>query len=192
MSKEKKDSKTVWVTLDTKLYYAQVFENNRDKNEMHSETDGITKVTVELDDEQIEQLKSLGVPETALGYSTFKDYDIDGHQFRGMVLKRPWKSKYLTDDDGNPRILGAPKVFDFAKAIANAKAADSWRILDEHKEEWPDQLLGNRTKAKVKISIYRGKNKAGKPTCVVQLEEIAIVELVPYEGKERDPDEVVF
>jgi hypothetical protein len=191
---DKKDSKTIWVTLDTELFYPQVFEENRDKGEMHSDTDGITKVTVKLDDDQIEDLKSKGVPESALGYDTFKHYNIDGESFTGMVLKRPWVSKYLKDDNGDPVQMGAPLVFELAPALEKAKADDSYRIKAEHKTPWTmqDGLIGNGTKAKVKISIYRGKNKAGKPTCVVTLEEIAIVELVAYEGSQRNSDEVVF
>lgn len=191
---DKKDSKTIWLTLDTTLYYPQVFEENRDNGEMHSDTDGVTKVTISLTDEQIEELKSVGVPETALGYQTFKQFDIDGVQFTGMVVKRPWVSKYLKDDDGEPRKMGAPKVFDFNKAVEAYKEDGGRGIMKpEHKTPWTidDGLIGNGTKAKVKISVYRGKNKAGKPTCVVQLEEIAIVELVPYEAKERS-DEVRF
>ena len=191
---DKKDSKTIWVTLDTQLYYAQVFEDNRDKGDMHSDTDGITKVTVKLTDDQIEDLKSKGVPESALGYGTFKSFNIDGDSFTGMVLKRPWVSKYLKDDKGDPQKMGAPLVFELAPALAKAQEEGSWRIKDEHKTPWTmqDGLIGNGTKAKVKISIYRGKNKAGKPTCVVTLEEIAIIELVHYEGQQRNSDEVVF
>jgi hypothetical protein len=193
---DKKESKTVWITLDTTLYYAQVFEQNRDKGEVHSETDGVTKVTLALTDEQINELKSLGVPESALGYQTFKDFDIDGVQFRGYVAKRPWVSKYLKDDNGEPQVMGAPKVFDFNKAVAAWKeAGGTGRIMDEHITPWDmekDGLIGNGSKAKVKLSIYRGKNKAGKPTCVVTLEAVAITEHVPYEGGNRNPDEVVF
>lgn len=191
---DKKEYKSVWVTFDTTLYYPQVFEANRDKGEVHSETDGVTKVTISLTDEQINELKSLGVPETALGYQTFKEFDIDGVQFTGMVVKRPWVSKYLKDEDGNPQVMGAPKVFDYHKAVQAFKDAGGKGILkDEHKTFWTieDGLIGNGTKAKVKLSVYRGKNKAGKPTCVVTLEEIAITDLVVYEGKERS-DEVVF
>lgn len=191
---EKKESKTVWVTLDTTLYYTQVFEQNRDKGDVHAETDGVTKVTISLTPAQIDELKSIGVPESALGYQTFKEFDIGGVQFTGMVVKRPWVSKYLKDDAGDPQVMGAPKVFDYNKAVQAYKDAGGKGFLkDEHKTPWTidDGLVGNGTKAKVKVSIYRGKNKAGKPTCVVTLEEIAIVDLVSYEGKERS-DEVVF
>lgn len=194
MANDKKESKTVWLTLDTTLYYAQVFEENRDKGDMHSDTDGITKVTLKLTDDQINELMGLGVPETALGYATFKDVTIDGENFRAYVAKRPWVSKYLKDEAGEPQKMGAPKVFMLADAMAKAKEAESWRILDEHKTFWTmkDGLIGNGTTAKVKLSIYRGKNKAGKPTCVVMLEEIAIVDYVPYVAADRDNDEVVF
>lgn len=196
MATEKK-SKTVWVTLhDVTLYYAQLFENNRDKGDMHSETDGITKVTISLTDEQEKELLGLGVPASALGYQTFKDYTIDGVNFRGMVVKRPWVSKYLKDEDGNPQFVGAPKVFDFNKAVAAFKAdGGNGRIMDSHKTDWDnttDGLIGNGSKAKVKLSVYRGTNKAGKPTCVVQLEEVAVTEHVKYEAPARDDAGVYF
>lgn len=194
MANDKKDSKTVWLTLDTTLYYAQVFEGNRDKGDMHSDTDGVTKVTLKLNDDQINEMMGLGVPETALGYQTFKDVTIDGQNFRAYVAKRPWVSKYLKDENGELQKMGAPKVFMLADALEKAKASDSWRIKDEHKTFWTmeDGLIGNGTTAKVKLSIYRGKNKAGKPTCVVTLEEIAIVDLVSYTPADRNDDEVAF
>lgn len=191
---DKKDSKTVWVTFDTTLYYAQVFEGNRDKAEMHSDTDGVTKVTLRLTDEQIQEMIDLGVPETALGYQTFKDVTIDGENFRAYVAKRPWVSKYLKNDDGSPVQMGAPVVFDYNKMVQEHKdAGRTGRMKDEDITPWTmeDGLLGNGTKAKVKMSIYRGKNKAGKPTCVVTLEKIAITDLVIYEGN-GNSDEVVF
>jgi hypothetical protein len=192
-----KDSKTVWVTLhDVTLYYPQLFEANRDRGNVHAETDGVTKVTISLTDEQEQELLGLGVPPTALGYQTFKNYTIDGVNFRGMVAKRPWISKYLKDDDGNPQLVGAPKVFDFNKAVAAWKeAGGTGRIMDEHKTQWDiatDGLIGNGSKGKVKLSVYRGTNKAGKPTCVVQLEEVAITEHVKYDAPPRDDDEVPF
>jgi hypothetical protein len=192
-----KTSKTVWVTLhDVTLYYPQLFEGNRDRGDMHSETDGITKVTISVTDEQEQELLDLGVPVSSMGYQTFKDYTIDGINFRGMVAKRPWISKYLKDDEGNPRLLGAPKVFDFNKAIAAFKASGGvGRIMDEHKTQWDvatDGLIGNGSKGKVKLSVYRGTNKAGKPTCVVQLEEVAITEHVKYDAPVREDDDVRF
>jgi len=192
-----KDSKTVWVTLhDVTLYYPQLFESNRDKGDVHADTQGVTKVTVALSDEQEKELLGLGVPATALGYQTFKNYTIDGVNFRGAVFKRPWFSKYLKDDEGNPQFVGAPKVFDFNKAVELWKeAGGTGRIMDNHKVQWKietDGLIGNGSKAKVKISVYRGTNKAGKPTCVIQLEEVAITDLVKYDRPPQDEDEIRF
>jgi len=181
----KTDSKTIWVTLDTTLYYAQVFEENRDKGDMHSETDGVTKVTLKVDADQIEELKGYGVPDSALGYDTFKERTIDGNTFMTYTVKRPWVSKYMKDENGEPKLLGAPVVFDYNKAVdAYTAAGGKGYLSDEYITPWTidDGLLGNGTRAKVILSIYRGKNKAGKTTCVVQLEKIAVTEHVPYEG----------
>ena len=143
----------------------------------------------------IEEMKSLGVPAVALGYQMFKDSTIDGENFRSFTAKRPWVSKYMKNEFGEPQFIGAPIVFDFNKALAAWKEAGSvGRIMPEHKTPWTidNGLLGNGTKAKVKLSIYRGTNKAGKPTCVVQLEEIAIVELVTYESANKDDGSIRF
>lgn len=185
------DKKTVWITLDAQLYWAMLFENNRDKGTMHEETDGVTKATLRITDEQVQQLKDLGVPEQALGYQTFKQTEVDGEAFTSYVVKRPWKSKYLKDvDTGEAQVMGAPLVFDYNKAVAAYKeASETGYLKAEYKTPWDmasDGLIGNGTKAKVKISIYRGKNKAGKATCLVQLEEVAIVDLVPYEGNSEN------
>ncbi len=196
MAYDKKESKTLWVTYDAQLYYAQVFEENRDKGEMHSETDGVTKVTLRLSDEDIQDLKNKGVPEVALGYQMFKDLTVDGETFVTYVVKRPWVSKYLKNEDGSAIVMGAPLVFDYNKAAETFKeSGGTGFIKDEHITPWSmkDGLIGNGTKAKVKLSIYRGKNKAGKPTCVVTLEKIAITDLVAYEGGTvQDPDNISF
>jgi hypothetical protein len=179
------DKKTAWITLDTQLYYAQVFDENRDNGDIHAETNGVYKVTMKVTPEQVEQLKALGVPESALGYPTFKDVTIDGENFIAYTAKRPVQSKYLKDEANEPLVMGEPMVFDLNKAFEayNADNAVGY-IKPEYKTKWKisDGLLGNGTEAKVKLSVYRGKNKAGKPTCVVQLEEIAVVKLVPYVG----------
>ena len=180
------EKKTVWITLDTQIYWAQLFEQNRDKGEMHAETDGVCKTTLRLTDAQVEELKPLGVPEQALGYQTFKQTTVGDDTFTSYVVKRPWKSKYLTDPKtGEAQIMGAPLVFDYNTAVESWKAAagTGW-LKNEYKTPWAveDGLIGNGTWAKVKLSIYRGKNKAGKATCLVQLEEVAIVDLVEYVG----------
>jgi hypothetical protein len=67
--------------------------------------------------------------------------------------------------------------------------------MDDHKTSWDssvDGLIGNGSKGKVKLSVYRGTNKAGKPTCVVQLEEVAVTELVKYDAPTRGENEVSF
>lgn len=179
------DKKTVWITLDTQLYYAQVFDENRDNGDVHAETDGVYKVTLKVSPEQVQQLIDLGEQEVKLGYQTFKEVTIGDETFTSYVVKRPVKSKHLKDDVGEPQVMGEPLVFDLNTAFEawNAAGAIGY-IKPEFKTKWTvqDGLIGNGTKAKVKLSIYRGKNKAGKPTCIVTLEEIAITELVPYVG----------
>jgi hypothetical protein len=190
-------SKTVWVTLhDVTLYYPKLFDFNRDTGDMHNDTQGVTKVTIALTEAQEKELLGLGVPVASLGYQTFKDMTVDGVNFRGFTVKRPWYSKYIKEDDGSFKFVGAPKVFDYNEAVEAWKAAGAQgRITDSQKTSWDVDskgLIGNGSKAKVKLTVYRGTNKAGKATCVVQLEEVAITELVPYDAPARDESEIYF
>lgn len=181
-------SKTKWHTLDTTLYYAKVFEKNRDTNDMHSASNGVTSVSMILTDEQIQELMDLGIPKSALGYETFKKKDFAGDDWV-YTAKRPWTHKYLKEDDGSPVHMGEPEVFDYNKALAKWSEAGATGSLRDHIEQWSmvnDGLIGNGTKAKVKLSIYNGKNKAGKPTNVTTLESIAITDLVVYESSTGD------
>lgn len=189
------EKKTVWKIYDCPIYYAKVFESNRDMAEMFDGVQGIYKVTMALTPEQIQDLKDSGVPETALGYQTFKEMTIGDDQITSYVAKRPHVSKNLKDEvTGEPQFMGPPLVFDYNKAVEAWKEAGGIGfVTKDHKTPWTmeDGLIGNGTKAKVKLSIYRGKNKANKPTCVVTLEEVAIVDLVRYENNISD-DEVRF
>ncbi len=189
-----KDYKTKWITLDTTLYYAQVFEKNRDKAEMHEKTDGVTKVTIVLDEDQHKKLLDMGIPAVQLGYDTFKPAEFAGGALV-YVAKRPGVSKSLKDDDGQPKLMGEPLVFDYNKAVEAYKADNATGIMtDKHITKWTmeDGLIGNETKAKVKLSVYVGTNKAGKPTNVTTLESIGITELVAYDNPNTDDNDPWF
>jgi subtilisin family serine protease len=186
-----KETKTKWITLECPIFYAQVFEDNRDKAEMHSDVQGVTKVTMGLTEDQVNTLKEMGIPAVMLGYQTFKKNPaLVGDDMYTFVAKRPWVSKYIKDDNGEPLVMGAPEVFDYNAAVDKWREAGSVGKLNDYITPWTmeDGLIGNGTIAKVKLSIYNGKNKAGKPTNVTTLEAVAIVDHVPYEGSGDDND----
>lgn len=173
--------KTKYYTFDTELYYARVFEGNRDNGEMYADTEGCYNVAVTLTDEQINDFVKMGVPRKALGYDTFKPLDVaDGKMT--MRLKRTHLHKRFNNDDGSRRVNGPPAVFDYNKAVEAWKAAGGkGGMVDEYTTPWDmekDGLLGNGTKAKVKVSIYKGR------ATIVTLEKIAVVEQVKYDAPE--------
>lgn len=183
------ETKTKWIVLDTTLYYARVFEANRDKADMHSESDGVTSVSLILTAEQVQDLMDMGIPKSALGYDTFKKRDFAGDDLV-YTAKRPWVHKYLKEDDGTPVQMGEPEIFDYKAALERWNTAGATGSLRDHIVQWTidDGLLGNGTKAKVKLSVYNGKNKAGKATNVTTLESIAITDLVVYESSDNQSD----
>ncbi|CAB4139071.1 hypothetical protein UFOVP346_18 [uncultured Caudovirales phage] len=179
--------KTKVVILDAILHYAKVFEENRDMGNDkvdHSDTDGIYSVDLELTLEQVDQLKALGVPAVALGYQTFKKRE-EGDTYTYKV-KRQHLSKNLKDDSGNRQMMGAPLVFDYNAALKAWDDNSRAGRFDEFIVPWKmsDGLIGNGTRAKVKLSVYKGR------ATIVTLERIGFTELVQYTG--TDSESVYF
>lgn len=181
------NGKTKVIILDVLLHYVKVFEENRDMGNDkvdHSDTDGIYSVDLELTLEQVDQLKALGVPAATLGYQTFKKREEgDNYTFK---VKRPHVSKYLKDDEGKRQVMGPPLVFDYNAALKAWDEAGRAGRFDEYIAPWKmaDGLIGNGTRAKVKLSVYKGK------ATIVTLERIGFTELVQYTG--ADSESVYF
>lgn len=190
-------NKTKYVTLDAELEYAQVFYENRDMgNEQvdHSDTDGVYKVTLILDEENKEKAIQAGCPEKQGAYFQFKPFERDGKTLYKFTVRRPHlHPKFMVRDaDGQDTderlVLGAPQVFDLNRAKEAWVAAGEKGRLDQYSIPWTqdDGLLGNGTKGKVKLSIQTGvgvHGKAkGKRFTKVELMGVGITNLVEYAG----------
>lgn len=164
--------KPTWFTVEAELEYAKVFERNRDmgNDEVdHSETDGLYTVNLIIDEEAKQDMIRAGVPEKSgpgKGYEMFKPTD-DGRW--KYVAKRPHLSKYMTDENGEQVVVGPPRVRDANTIVEDEDGKKYYADWDT------DVNIGNGS-----IAIVKGKViHARRP--IVQLEAIAVKELVEYE-----------
>lgn len=189
-------NKPKYVFVDAELQYAKVFPEirdmgNPDKGIDYSDTDGLYKVNLIVDEATKAEMIAGGVPEKNGAYDSFKSIGDGKWQF---VAKRKHKHESWTEKDeegndtGRPVIFGPPKVFDYATAEKAWLDAERKGSLTDYVTPWTldDGALGNGTKAKVKLKIESGVGVAGKakgkPWSRVVLDTIAIKELVAYEG----------
>ncbi len=155
--------------------WARLFEHNMDKGEGDSdaaatvrEMGGQYKMDLLVDDATKAKMIADGIPENQLGYQMFKA-DPETGLWRYKV-KRPHLSKNLMDKEtGKPVVFGPPNVVDWAKVEKGIEP-----------NKWDDQvLIGNGSKVKVKLSIYKNGKKR-----IIRLESVAVVDLVEYAGTE--------
>jgi hypothetical protein len=175
------NTKSKSVIVDAILYYPKVFLENRDMGNEHvdlSETDGMYKVDLLLDDANVKKLEEAGMPKKFGAFPAFKPAEHEGQSYKKYTAKRPHLSKYLTDEAGDRRVMGPPVVFDFNAYQEAYKAAGGQGKADEHIVPLTiqDGLIGNGTKAKVRLNIYKGMKAT-----IVTLERIGITDLVVYE-----------
>jgi hypothetical protein len=165
---------TTWKTYDAEIEYAQVFPHNMDKGNDNNDagrtaaaTEGQFKLTMVVDQETKDQMVADGIPEKSLGYDMFKP--VEGRDgFWRHTVKRPNLSPFK-DEDGNPQYFGPPNVVDYNATVETGTAV-----------KWDDQqLIGNGSKGKVKVSIYKNGNKR-----IIRLESLGITEHVPYGDSE--------
>lgn len=192
-------STTKYVTLDAELEYAKVFEDDRDmgnpeKGVDYSDTDGIYKATLILSQEEKDKAVEMGCPEKQAAHDQFKPFDREGTTFYKLNVRRPHlHPRFMqNDENGNPTdqrlVVGPPKVFDLNVAKKAWQEAGEKGRLDQYSTDWTteDGLIGNGTKAKVKLCIQSGvgvHGKAkGKPFKRVELMGIGITDYVPYEA----------
>lgn len=162
---------TSYKVYDCALEYTQVFERNMDKGSDDNDAartvaakGGQTKLTMVIGEDTKDQMIADGIPEKSMGYEMFKGPDEDGN-YR-YVAKRPWNSPF-TDDDGEMVIFGEPNVVDYVKTQEAGEQVP-----------WDSEVnIGNGSKAKVKLSIYKNGSKR-----IIRLESVGVIELVPYEG----------
>jgi hypothetical protein len=190
-------NKTKYVTLDAELEYAQVFYENRDMgNDLvdHSDTDGMYKVTLVLDEDGMNKAIEAGCPEKQAAHTQFKPFERDGKMLYRFTVRRPHvHPRFMVMDENNQPTderltLGPPQVFDLNLAKkAWAEAGEKGRI-DQFSTPWTieDGLIGNGSKAKVKIAIasgvgVHGKAK-GKSFTKVELMGVGLTNVVEYVG----------
>lgn len=153
--------KTRYGTFEGEIFYARVFEKNKDNADFHAHIEGqYNCVFVPKDEAELQKLLDFGYPQKAMGSPMVREYDAAAGRL-GVKLKRPHKHK-----SGIEAFGGAPVV---TKGISN----DIWDIEE-------DGELGNGTGVKVKISIYG----AGS-TATVRLEKVAVMNHIPYERPEE-------
>lgn len=190
-------NKTRFITLDAELEYAQVFYENRDMgNDQvdHSDTDGMYKVTLILDEANRDKAIEAGCPAKQGAHDQFKPFDRDGVTLYKTNVRRPHLHPRFMQRDENGQdtdqrlVVGPPKVFDLNAALAAWSEADEKGRVDDYATAWTmeDGLLGNGTKAKVKLAIQSGvgvHGKAkGKKFSRVELVAIGFTDLVEYVG----------
>jgi len=190
-------NKSKFVTIDAELEYAQVFFENRDMgNDQvdHSDTDGMYKVTLILDEDNRNKAIEAGAPEKQGAHLQFKPFERDGKTLYKTTVRRPQLHPRFMKQDENGQntderlVVGPPKVFDLNAALAAWSEAGEKGRLDDYARDWTheDGLIGNGTKAKVKLVIQSGigvHGKAkGKKFTRVELVGIAFTDLVEYAG----------
>ena len=190
-------NKTKYVTLDAELKYAQVFLENRDMGNDkvdHSDTDGVYKVTLVLDEENKDKAIAAGCPEKQGAFAQFKPVEVNGKIAYEFTVRRPHIHPRFMKRDENGQdtderlVLGPPQVFDLNVAKRAWEEAGEKGRLDQYATPWTieDGLIGNGSKAKVKLAIQQGigtQGKAkGKKFTKVELMGIGLTNIVEYAG----------
>ena len=154
------NTKSKYKDYKGKLYFARLFESNKDDSEYHEKTEGqYNCVFVPESEEVLDKMKSDGIPEVSMGHPQFKPTSAADDAI-GIKLKRPHVHPKIED------FGGAPEIFDWTDGVSDKK----WD-LDV------DGEIGNGTEVQVKVSIYT-------PTNTIRLEKVAILVHVPYESSE--------
>lgn len=173
-------SKTTFRTYDCTIYWARLKEGNRDMGPGDDSDVGrrLTEIqgqyTIDMvvtDGVKAKMIKD-GIPEVVLGYDKFKAWEGDSEDGDWVYkAKRPhFEPKFKNEETGEMGIeMGPPNVVDY-------------NATKEAGEVVPfDGLIGNKSKGKVKLSIYKGRST------IVKLQSVGVTDLVEYES-----DEVFF
>jgi hypothetical protein len=169
-------SKTKYGSFRGELFYAQIFEQNRDMGgDQNDAAQAVAAkggqysvIFIPKDDAELQKMKDIGYPESSMGYPQIKTYDYaDGRT--GMKLKRPHTHPSIPD------LGGAPDILDWTDGQSD-------KVWDMD----VDGEVGNGSRAVVRISVYKRKEGA---TPIVRLESVAIVEHEVFE-REASSDTV--
>lgn len=170
-------SKTKYYYCEGTCQYANVYESNRDMgNDFvdHSATDGQYQITMIFDEAQRDELIKNGIPTQVLGHKQIKP--VEGGKF-SYRFKRPHKSKYLKDSEGNQLVVGAPDVIDIPASVSKMKSEQGTKLWEHFVLLDDSTLIGNGSKVKIKYSVYQGR------ATIVQLESVGVIDLVEYQEK---------
>lgn len=175
--------KTTFHRIPAEFKYAKVFEHNRDMGNAdrggdvdYSDIDGQYQLVAVISEETKDNMVAWGVPEESMGYKQFKPVEDGKFEYR---FKRPHKSKWLKDDDGNRVVMGPPEVVDLPASEAKMEAEGGSKLF-EHLVYWPsDELIGNGSSGFVKFQVYANGKKR-----IVTLESVGIVDHVPFEAND--------
>lgn len=147
--------------------WAKLFTENMDKADFHMEKgDGAYTCNFYFkNEEDIQKLIDAGMPESQLGYDTFREPEefMDDDSNKYMKLKRYHKGPFLTDE-GVDIYGGPPVVYDHTDGPSST--------------EWDFQYsgpLGNGTEVKVILELWSTKRGKG-----VRLLEVAVIDQVSF------------
>ena len=126
---------------------------------------GVYVVNLMLDEKTKSKMISDGVPNSGLQAQLFKT-NKEGRMYYKST--RPHFNPKFTDQETGEQgvVVGPPAMF---KKVDNDYVAWDWET---------DGLIGNGTKALVKLDVWEGK--------ITTLEKLAVVDHVPYESKVED------
>ena len=166
---------TQYKVYDCEVIYPQLFEHNMDKGDDKSDagrkvlsTGGQTKLQMIITEEVKDQMIADGIPAKSMGYEMFKQHTdaegvADGRWL--YVAKRPWMSPFKDEETGELKPFGEPNVVDY-NATKEAGEQVHWD---------PQVNIGNQSKGKAKLSIYKNGSKR-----IIRLESFGVTEHVPY------------
>jgi len=157
---------------ECELEWAKVFSHNMDKGSDDNdaarkvkEMGGMYSVDMIVTDEVKEKMIKDGVPDVSMGYQMFKD---EGEGKWRYKAKRYHLSNFTDEATGERVVLGPPNVVDLKETLERNEAV-----------KWDEEvLIGNGTKAHVKLRIYKNGNKR-----IITLASVGVLDLVEYEGE---------
>lgn len=165
------NKKPNYFTVECELHYAKVFERNRDMGNDsvdHSEYDGLYSVDMIVDESAKKEMMNAGVPETAMNYQMFKPTEDGRYKYK---IKRKHLNTRLTDDDGNPVVMGPPEVVDLNQPFFDEDTGKRGY------EPWDTEVnIGNGSVGRIKGQVYFGRQP------IVTLIKVGVLNLVEYEG----------
>lgn len=184
-------SKTKYVKLKGKLYWAKVFEQNRDTEGYQGRLKkfgGQTCIDVVMTQDEFEKLEASGSKKEG----RFVYYDDNGELVKVAKGKLPPRDKDIFMLVKFDRKWKGP--------IINGEEAENLgrepRVLHSNGDNWDlseDGFIGNGSEGQVTVSVrefqYTDEDGTKKDTASTKLEEVKVLELVKFEPEEKKEEE---